>query len=62
MQIYLRGALLSSMVAILFSAFLGVGAQQPGAQPAGAGRGRGHGGRSTGSVLRTRERCPTAQD
>ena len=44
MQIYLRGALLSSMVAILFSAFLGVGAQQPGAQPAGAGRGRGPAG------------------
>jgi len=43
-QIYLRGALLSSMVAILFSAFLGVGAQQPGAQPAGAGRGRGPAG------------------
>ena len=34
----LRGALPGSMIAILFTAFLGVGAQQPGAQP-GGGRG-----------------------
>src|SRR5258707_6306896 len=38
---HLRGALLSSMIAVLFTAFFGVGAQQPGAQPAGGGRGRG---------------------
>jgi len=36
---HLRGALLSSMIAILFTAFLGVGAGQPGAQPAAGGRG-----------------------
>jgi hypothetical protein len=34
-----RGALLSSTAAILFTALLGVGAQQPGAQPSGGGRG-----------------------
>src|SRR6266849_10882141 len=43
-RIHLRGALLSSMIAMLFTAFLGVGAQQPGAQPAGGGRGRGPAG------------------
>jgi len=34
-----RGALLSSTAAMLFTALLGVGAQQPGAQPSGGGRG-----------------------
>jgi hypothetical protein len=34
-----RGALLSSTIAMLFAALLGVGAQQPGAQPSGGGRG-----------------------
>jgi len=34
-----RGALLSSMAAILVTALLGAGAQQPGAQPSGGGRG-----------------------
>jgi hypothetical protein len=34
-----RGALLSSTAAILFAALLGAGAQQPGAQPSGGGRG-----------------------
>ena len=41
---HLRGALLSSMIAVLFTAFFGVGAQQPGAQPAAGGRGRGPSG------------------
>src|ERR1700738_3957496 len=43
---HLRGALLSSTIAVLFTAFFGVGAQQPGAQPTGGGRGRGMGGPS----------------
>jgi hypothetical protein len=34
-----RGALLSSTAAMLFAALLGAGAQQPGAQPSGGGRG-----------------------
>jgi len=34
-----RGALLSSTAAMLFTALFGVGAQQPGAQPSGGGRG-----------------------
>jgi hypothetical protein len=42
---HLRGARLGSMIAMmLFAAFLGVGAQQPGAQPPGGGRGRGPAG------------------
>jgi hypothetical protein len=41
---HLRGALLSSMIAILFTAFLGVGAQPPGAQSSGGGSGRGPAG------------------
>jgi len=39
-----RGALLGAMAAILVTAFLGVGAQEPGAQPSGGGRGRGASG------------------
>ena len=39
MRNLVRGALLSSTAAILFTALLGVGAQQPGAQPSGGGRG-----------------------
>jgi hypothetical protein len=39
-----RGALLSATAAILFTAFPSVGAQQPGAQPSGGGRGRGASG------------------
>jgi hypothetical protein len=35
----MRGALLSSTAAMLFAALLGAGAQQPGAQPSGGGRG-----------------------
>jgi hypothetical protein len=42
---HLRGALLSSMIAVLVTAFFSVGAQQPGAQPSsGGGRGRGMSG------------------
>src|SRR5262249_55978092 len=40
----LRGALLSSVVAILFTSFLGAGAQPPESQPPGGGRGRGPSG------------------
>jgi hypothetical protein len=40
----MRGALLSSIVAVLLTALLGAGAQQPGAQPPGGGRGRGPSG------------------
>ena len=39
MRNLVRGALLSSTAAMLFTALLGVGAQQPGAQPSGGGRG-----------------------
>jgi len=39
-----RAAILSSMVAFLFTAFLGAGGQQPGAQSSGGGRGRGMSG------------------
>jgi len=39
-----RAAILSSMVAFLFTAFLGAGDQQPGAQSSGGGRGRGMSG------------------
>src|SRR5881409_838657 len=41
---HLRGALLSSMIAVLITAFFGVGAQQPGAPSPGGGRGRGASG------------------
>jgi hypothetical protein len=37
---HLRGALLSSMIAVLITAFLGVGAKQPAAQSSGGGSGR----------------------
>ena len=39
MRNLVRGALLSSTAAMLFAALLGAGAQQPGAQPSGGGRG-----------------------
>src|SRR4029077_11160654 len=38
-----RGALLSSIVALLFTAFAGAGAQEPGAQPSPGGPGGGRG-------------------
>src|SRR4029077_21255246 len=38
-----RGALLSSIVALLFTAFAGAGAQEPGAQPPSGGAGGGRG-------------------
>ena len=44
MRNLVRGALLSAMAAILFTAALGGGAQQPDAQPSGGGRGRGSSG------------------
>src|SRR5213078_3134888 len=40
----LRAAILSAMVAFLFTAFLGAGGQQPGVQSPGGGRGRGMSG------------------
>ena len=44
MRNLVRAAILSSMVAFLFTAFLGAGGQQPGAQSSGGGRGRGMSG------------------
>jgi hypothetical protein len=41
---HLRGALLGSTIAVLFTAFMSAGTQEPAAQPPGGGRGRGPAG------------------